>query len=76
MTSIQIVLVQDSYLSCVAICSVVAIGFPTGATLNATEEMTTTVNICPQLLEGTLEMEVSVNATTSDISARGINIYM
>ena len=50
---------------------VVAIGFPVGAVVNATEGVTTTVNVCPQLMEGTLEREVSVFATTSDISARG-----
>ncbi len=47
------------------------IGFPLGAVLNATEGETTTVNVCPQLLEGTLEREVSVFATTLDISAKG-----
>jgi hypothetical protein len=50
---------------------VVVIGFPLGATLNATEGVTTTVNVCPQLLEGTLERDVSVFATTLDMSARG-----
>lgn len=50
------------------------IGFPIGSTLNATEGITTTVNVCPQLLEGTLERQVSVNVTTSDISARGIHV--
>lgn len=50
---------------------VVVIGFPTQATLNATEGTTTTVNVCPQLLEGTLERQVSVLATTSDLTARG-----
>ena len=39
--------------------------------MNATEGVTTTVNVCPQLLEGTLERQVSVFATTSDISAIG-----
>ena len=47
------------------------IGFPTGVSLNATEGMTTTVNVCPHVLEGTLERQVSVFATTSDLSARG-----
>ncbi len=47
------------------------IGFPLGAALNATEGVTTTVNVCPQLLEGTLERDVSVFATTSDMSAKG-----
>ena len=50
---------------------VVVIGFPLGAIVNATEGVTTTVNVCPQLMEGTLEREVSVFATTSDVSARG-----
>jgi hypothetical protein len=50
---------------------VVVIGFPLGATLNATEGVTTTVNVCPQLLEGTLERQVSVFATTSAMSAKG-----
>ena len=50
---------------------VVVIGFPIGAMLNATEGVTTTINVCPQLLEGTLEREVSIFATTSDMSARG-----
>ena len=50
---------------------VVVIGFPLGATLNATEGMDTTVNVCPRLLEGTLERQVSVFATTFDMSARG-----
>ena len=47
------------------------IGFPIGATLTATEGTTTTVNVCPQLLEGTLEREVTVLATSVDLSARG-----
>ena len=50
---------------------VVVIGFPLGATLNATEGMNTTVNVCPRLLEGTLERQVSVFATTIYMSARG-----
>ena len=52
--------------------AVVVIGFPLGAILSATEGITTTVSICPQILEGTLERNVSVNARTSDISARGM----
>ena len=50
---------------------VVVIGFPLGATLNATEGMDTTVNVCPPLLAGTLERQVSVFVTTFDMSARG-----
>ncbi len=50
---------------------VVVIGFPLGATLNATEGVTTTVNVCPQLLEGTLERDVSLFASTLDMSAKG-----
>ena len=55
--------------------SVVAIGFPTGGTLlSVTEGLTTTVSVCPQVLEGSLERQVSVFATTADISASGIVI--
>lgn len=55
-----------------------AIGFPIGATLSVTEGITTTVHVCPQILEGILDRQISVNATTSDISARGkpINVIM
>jgi hypothetical protein len=49
----------------------VVISFPLGAVLNATEGVTTAVNVCPQLLEGELERQVSVFATTSNISAKG-----
>ena len=47
------------------------IGFPAEATLNVTEGGSAFANVCPQILEGTLEREVSVFATTVDISARG-----
>ena len=47
------------------------IGFPLGAVLNATEGVTSTVIVCPELLEGTLEREVSVFASTSAMSAKG-----
>ena len=49
----------------------VVIGFPMGASLTATERVNMTVNVCPQILEGTLERDVSVFATTMDMSARG-----
>lgn len=52
------------------------IGFPIGATLSATEGLTATVSVCPQILEGTLERSVTVNATTSDLSARGTSIIV
>lgn len=47
------------------------IGFSAQATQNVTEGGSATVNACPQILEGTLERNVSVFATTVDISARG-----
>ena len=47
------------------------IGFLVGAFLTATERVNMTVNVCPQILEGTLERDVSVFATTMDMSARG-----
>ena len=68
---------QAVLLYCISIfqfSSVVAIGFPIGSTLSVTEGLTTTVSACPQVLEGTLERQVSVFATTADISASGIVI--
>lgn len=53
----------------------VVIGFSAEATQNITEGGSALVNVCPQILEGTLEREVSVFATTVDISARGEFIY-
>ena len=47
------------------------IGFSAEATQNVTEGRSAVVNICPQILEGTLERDVSVFATTVDVSARG-----
>ena len=52
------------------------IGFPTGASLTVTERVNMTVNVCPQILEGTLERDVSVFATTIDMSARGLFFCM
>ena len=47
------------------------IGFPTGVSeLNATEGITVPINVCPQVLEGTLERQVSVFARTTDLSAK------
>ena len=50
---------------------VVVIGFPMGASLMATEWINTTVNVCPQILQGILERPVSVYATSMDLSAMG-----
>ena len=49
----------------------VVIGFLMGASSTVTERVNMTVNVCPQILEGTLERAVSVYATTMDMSARG-----
>ena len=50
----------------------VVIGFPTGVTVNVTEGVNMAAIVCPHILEGSLEREVSVFATTMDISARGM----
>jgi hypothetical protein len=50
---------------------VVVIGFPMGASLTATERINTTVNVCPQILQGILERSVSVYATSMGLSATG-----
>ena len=50
---------------------VVVIGFPMGASLTATERINTTVNVCPQILQGVLERPVSVYATSVNLSAMG-----
>ncbi len=42
-----------------------------GASLTAIERINTTVNVCPQLLQGILERSVSVYATSMDMSAMG-----
>ena len=47
------------------------IGFSANITQNITEGGSAAVSVCPQVLEGTLEKEVSVFATTVDISAKG-----
>ena len=49
----------------------VVIGFPMRASLTVTERVNMTVNVCLQILEGTLERTVSMFATTIDMSARG-----
>ena len=51
--------------------TVVVIGFLMGASLTVTERVNMTVTVCPQILEGTLERDVSVFATTMDMSAIG-----
>ena len=47
------------------------IGFPFGSSLTVTERINTSVSVCPQILQGTLERDVTVIATTMDISAIG-----
>ena len=42
-----------------------------GASLTATERINTTVNVCPQILQGALERSVSVYASSMDLSAMG-----
>ena len=51
--------------------TVVVIGFPVGASLRVTERINTTVNVCPRILQGTLERAVSVFAASMDLSAMG-----
>ena len=51
--------------------TVVVIGFPMGASLSVTERINTTVNVCPRILQGTLERAVSVFAASMDLSAMG-----
>ena len=51
------------------------IGFSADIIQNVTEGSSAAVNVCPQILEGLLEREVSVFATTVDISARGGFIF-
>jgi hypothetical protein len=50
---------------------VVVIGFPMGASLTVTERINSTVNVCPQILQGILERPVSVYATSTDLLAMG-----
>ena len=49
----------------------VVIGFPSGSSLTVTERINTSVGVCPQILQGTLERDVTVIASTMDISATG-----
>ena len=51
--------------------TVVVIGFPMGASLTATERINSTVNVCPQILQGVLERPVSVYATSMELTAIG-----
>ena len=51
--------------------TVVVIGFPMGASLMATERINSTVNVCPQILQGVLERSVSVYATSMELTAIG-----
>ena len=60
---------------CTSCLSDVVIGFPVGATVNVTERISINANICPQILEGTLERQVSVFATTMDGTAIGTAQY-
>ena len=49
----------------------VLIGFPLGQTLTVTEGNEGAITVCPQILEGVLERNVSVFVATSDITATG-----
>ena len=42
-----------------------------GTSLTTTERINSTVNVCPQILQGILERPVSVYATSMDLSAMG-----
>ena len=50
------------------------IGFPLGASITVTERINASFNICPQILEGSLERDVSIFATSMDISAAGTEL--
>ena len=52
------------------------IGFPVGSSLTATERIDTSIHICPQIIEGVLEREVTVFASTMDITALGSTLVM
>ena len=52
----------------------VTIGFPVGEVLTVTEGIDGNVMICPEILEGVLERDVSVFASTLDVTATG-NAY-
>ena len=51
----------------------VVIGFSVGEALTATERINTSILVCPQILQGVLERDVSVHASTQDNSAMGID---
>ena len=55
-------------------CTDVVIGFPLGASITVTERINASFNICPQILEGSLERDVSIIATSMDISAIGTEL--
>ena len=50
----------------------VIIGFPLGQTLTVREGIEGAIIVCPEILDGVLERNVSVFATSSDITATGI----
>ena len=49
----------------------VIIGFPFGETFNVTEGNEGAITMCSEILEGVLERDVSIFASTSDITAIG-----
>ena len=56
----------------IAYTSGVTIGFQNGETLTVTEKTNLTAKACAFLIAGSLEREVSVYATTYDITATGM----
>ena len=52
----------------------VIIGFPVGEALTVTEGIDGDIMMCPEILEGVLERDVSVFASTLDVTATG-NVY-
>ena len=49
----------------------VIIGFPIGEVLTVTEGNEGNIMVCPEILDGVLERDVSVFASTLDVTARG-----
>ena len=50
----------------------ITIGFPLGQVLTVMEGNEGAISVCPEILQGVLERDVSVFASTSDITAIGL----
>ena len=68
----QTVIFVNLILTVTFALSDVVIGFQPGLSLTVTESINVSASVCPQILQGILEREVSVFASSMDITARGI----